>query len=316
MNQDAVSANDCPTQEQLAEFFEGGGGSCSDAHVVSCPRCQSTLTAYRLLDQAVQRAADPPTALAERIKQRCAGLSWEQARPATDAWTSRVLALPRWFRPAPRYAVAWAAILVLLFTVAWPLLKSGAPTGGGAVANVPPFTGGASGAQGRVGEAADGPGAAAASWTLYPRDGGNVIDPAGSLSRVGTDGATLSPASATPPEFRARTVVPSRVRHVWMVDDLGQAESMLRASLPATASCAVVEVGPSTASYNVFLSDHRLQGLVDRLASMGFPLVSASVPQPGKGDRLLMTSRTVRYDVEFVRGGVVRPVPGGSENGQ
>jgi len=297
MTQDIDRTDSCPTAEQLGDHSDGRVVAGVGTHVASCPACQATVKAYRVLDMGVWRAIEPPASLAERIKQACGELSWDE-EPNVDEVPGEPLPFLRRFSPGLRVALACAAAVVLLLTVARPLLRVGSDNSSALTAR--PST--QSPAEEQP-EMADADGTEAASWTSYPRDGGNVLKADGSYSRVAADGVGHSSLSAVPPQLAPRTIIPSRVKHVWMVENLSAAQRVLHDNLPAATSCTVVVTGSdSSAFYNVFLSDHKLQSLVDRLAAAGFPLVSASVPQPGKESRVLMTGRTVRYDVEFVQG--------------
>jgi len=263
----------CPSPEELSAWVDGYGDPASREHADSCPECQGKLQTYQRLDGAVRAALLPPEGLAERIKLACRELPDKPPAP-----------IPIW-RTALRCAagVAFASVLIGGLTV---LLKRQDQQGQAARLDERQEAQAQAARGEERPEAGDAVASDAAADPIRPRD------VAKAAAGQGGDGAG----------HRQYHLAPSRVLHVWVVDDLAESRRRFVASLPEDSShteAAGVEDG---AAYQVLLPDRELQELVDKLAASGWSLVSPGFPQPGRGAELMGTGRVVRYDVHFVPG--------------
>ncbi len=295
-----MAVKQCPNPGELSELVDGGATPAIADHVQHCAACAAICESYRRIDTATKGALMPPSGLAVRIKERCRALD----SSASDTGAPRPI--PFWSSRAFQYALAVASVVVLLGTLTLPLLPLGQATGGGQqAAQVEPsvHTPGAgvvappAAAHQPVGEPRP------ALWTMAPEDGGNLMNAGNAaISRVATDGSPGYVATMPAKRgMRQRDAVPARVRHVWVAADLANAKGAFVDALPAETSYTVLDEQEGTVAFQVILPDYKLQKLVDELSEVGLPLVSPAVPQPGGAADLLVTGRSVRYDVEFVR---------------
>jgi hypothetical protein len=117
------------------------------------------------------------------------------------------------------------------------------------------------------------------------------------IMRVAAD-----PAAAGATDTRQALLVPPRVRHVWVVNDVNAAKRTVLDSLPKDASVTVATSEDGTVAIQAVLPDRALQGLVDTLAEAGMSLLSPTAPQPNRAKNLIVTGRMVRYDMDLVHG--------------
>ena len=266
----------CPSPELLSAWADGDGDASLEEHVTACPACQAVLRAYLLVDQATRKVSRPPAHLAGRIKIACRSLPPQQR-------------LIYWSSPLLRYAAAFAVALAVLAALT-AALKWDSGRGAVAVDRDP---------QGRGQPQKPGPvpgrgPAIAGADRLHSGEapeGAFAPESRPVILKTNVDNAAL------PSSLR---LVPPRVHHVWVVDDLSRSHELLLRHLPEGTSTNRIAAGRGIGSYQILIADGELQGLVDRLAGAGWALVSPVTPQPGRGNEIARTGRRVRYDIDFV----------------
>ena len=270
------SQNGCPGLGALSDLVDGVAEPGVQEHVARCRSCLKIVAAYQRLDVATKEAIQPGPGLAERIKARCRGECPEPLR-FTLPWRRQLLSA--------------AAVLTLFALLAGAMLHAWlqALSPGEAVAEIPAPAP-------RVTSPA--PVDAAPSPAIGPQRAAIPL----SRGRLEMAKAGTGPAAVNAPSYQSvpHMRVSPRVQHVWVVNDLAASREAFLGCLPEKTLVDPVLADATTASYQVLLSDAHLQNVVDRLAGVGFSLVSPMAPQPGRGHELVATGRAVRYEVSFV----------------
>jgi len=276
----------CPPNEDLSAFHDEALRDVQiEEHVVECDDCRGALKTFAVIDEAVQAMGMAPGDLVTKISGHCASLS---PKPLLF----RVLAFSFWRNAA-------AAAAVILAAVAIHYTVSSSTPASSQVVTTPPTTPGGPALFPSVGavKPLPKPPQLMARIPERPREG-RTLSPV-QLTR--TNASSGGPQGAVPFVGGARKLlVPPRVRHVWVVDDVAGASAFLRGSLPEAVSCTTTAAEEGKASLQVLLTDEQLQSLVDRLAEAGWPLLSPGVPQPRRGTDLILSRNVVRYDVDLL----------------
>ena len=294
MNTSANNVGGCPSLEELSAWHDGMGAAGLTSHVEACSACQQVLASFRRIDAATRRVAQASPDLAERIKERCRVLPKREP-----------LFLVLWNQPLLRWAAAGIVATAALL-LAYQRMDAGrtspavaaneaAPTSVAAsvmvAENAPPPVPAVPPAQDEGGRTRAGDDGALVVAGSEPVRASQITRAAADPSASGADG------------MRQALLVPSRVRHVWVVKDLEAAKKQVLASLPADASLSVATAEDGTVSIQALLADRALQSLVDTLDGAGMSLVSPTARQPGRAKDLVVTGRMVRYDLDLVPGG-------------
>jgi len=277
--------HECPSRIELSAWLDNESAARIGEHLKTCPMCHATVEQYRRLDQAVKAAVQPSPQLINQIKTNCRQQTFKPAF------------LLLW--PAlPQYAVRLAALVVLLLVVTGLYLYTGrnstlplkatSPTLVKASVPVAPET------VIPAPQVADSPPPAPEALQA-----GSLIN-TGELMAVSTTGDAMDSSVYSRQQTQP---IPDYVRHVWIVNNLENGIKTLKAMVPADAACEInPEVGRNRAAFVVLVTDRQIQSLVDGLAGSGFSLVSPALPQPGEKQKVLVSGKTVLYDVEIVPG--------------
>ncbi len=291
------AANDfskkCPSAFELSEWMDSEGDSGNiAAHLGNCPKCRQTVASYEQVDAAVQVLATPPPGLAERIKERC--------RQEKDV----PIVFPLWRK---RWQYAAAAAFVALLTLSGVLWKNGnngmqeqsivrSETTEGTQADA---------VKSEVATIAEPLNSADESAPVAEKSlaGGKNIPTNRLVVPVGlrVGGGTSLQSYYDWNDTRPSLVVPSRVQHVWLTDDVAKARDTFFQNLPVNSRYVDGVRRTDGGNYRVTLSDKNLQELVDKLSSSGLVLLSPTVPQPGYGNQLVTTGKVVTYNANFVK---------------
>lgn len=278
--------SDCPSKENLSNWYDNGGDSTIASHVGECRNCGETVTFYRKVDETVRLCSCPPSYLESQILEVCKGVEGE------------ILAFPLWMR-----ALRIAAVAAVVCTVAGAVF----------VVTSTPSTTGSSRILAVAGRGADGEAMAELVNPGTPKTGnsgsggGLALKGPGDGVR-GTDLVSVSAAGSRDREDGSRRAVRGDiaispiVHHVWVVDDLEACKTSFIGALPEGVEPSLTPGGDdSKCSLQVVLSDTQLQGLVNVLKEDGWALFTKDFPQPGEEDKVALTGRKVRYEAELVR---------------
>lgn len=304
--------NDCPESVELSSWHDGEADLDLSAHVGRCSRCRETVDAYTRIDGVLQAPPPPRDDLKTRILALC----------ECESSSAPVFR----FVPLLRVAAALVVMLAIGYAVlvdiqtdsrtdlalgieAPDVAEEAAPTTDDArsegVTEVtlssprggPEDTYTVMIKRGNELRALYGPRQAMNGQPLFfdpdiPRS--RLVSVAGSMTTDEIAGASLGGPS----------ILPRRVRHVWVVDDLDQGRREFLDILPDGALfsvCAGDEEGGTTSlCISVELGEEQLQELVNELSAGGWALVSSALPQPKENNRLLLTGETVSYMCELV----------------
>lgn len=274
----------CSSIEDLSAFHDRALQDVQvEEHLVNCDACRASLEAFTVIDEAVQALGVPPSDLAGQISGNCASL-------APEPLLFRASAFPFW-----RHVAAAAAIIVVAVAIHYAV-SSSVPASS-QVATTPPTAVPAPLPSAGAVKPLSEPPQLVASKPERPKE--NRIISAVELTRTNASGGT-GPGAVPFAGALRKTLVPPRVKHVWVVGDVTEATALLHGSLPEGVSCTTTADEASKRSLQVLLTDEQLQSLVDRLAEAGWPLLSPGVPQPRKGSELILSQNVIRYDVDLV----------------
>ncbi len=283
MNELPSMSKACPTRLELSDWIDGvsTAGTDLENHIAVCPACQDVINSYRRIDSATKCLSLPDDDLAARIKMTCSNLQQEPV-------------LLTWNRPLFHYAAA----LVLIASVITALairFNGNVPQSESMVAFEKNEWSGINQTEGTVKVAAK---------TVIDKEKspvpGSLIDHS-ELTMANVAGELASGREETGNySYRPTMIVPALVRHVWVVNDVKDSVEFLSKNLPRESTCTTVTLKRQNAVLQIQLADDKLQALVDKFAARGWSLLSPSVPQPGSGNELLLTGKTVRYDVNLV----------------
>jgi hypothetical protein len=283
-----VTPSTCPPAEDLSAWHDGEVRNPEiGTHVQACPRCDAVVTFYGRVDAAVRAVMAPPPGLAGRICAACRADTQSTPRVATP-WPVT------WMRIAAGLAVLAGVTAIALHT--WrrdprspdappesgpstPLVAVAEPPAHASPAQTPPAPPDPTGAS-----AVQPPGAPIAGSTLA------LANASGSRPGAAVDG-------------RPAVAIGSVVRHVWVVRDPDACRRALLATLQDDTTTDVLNEtvnDDGTVAIDLALPDHRLQTVVDHLATHGAALVSRQFPQPGQAARTHLSGHRVVYQLAMV----------------
>lgn len=284
-SEDMKTDADCPSKEELSNWYDNGGDSGIDAHVEECRSCVETVGFYRKVDETVRMSTMPPSYLAGNIVEACHGVQGE------------ALAFPLWMR-----ALRMAATVAVIGTVAgaiYLVTSPGVPGRDNVIAAT-------------AGDTAEVESPIVAEFRTDPRFEGHgrngspgalpdlAAVGSGDLVAVSAAGG-LGDAVSRPGRAKPLVRIADDVRHVWVVNDLQTSQEIFQAVLPDGVSLAAKTAeGDSKLAFEAAMSDVQLQQVVDALKNRGWALFTKNYPQPGEADRVDLTGRKVNYFVDLV----------------
>ncbi len=298
----------CPDPIELSSWHDGENASNLESHVSSCQKCEKKIEAYVKIDNAL-KCSVPDSKLADKIMNAC--ICEDQSKPALK------------FVSFLKIAAAAMVILAIGYSITADMLSRDNTEIADTTVNDTAAD------YDELNENEPEPTLSPNQLTTQSQsdDGFMFVAKRGSrlqnLYGPRQLAATSTPETATIELSNARlvsvlgssdnqrmmhvgspTLLPRKVKHIWVVKNLETAKKEFLALLPDGAVCSICKSTDATNKASICitveLGEKELQKLVDALSTSGWALVSAASPQPGESNRLLLTGEKISYSFDLV----------------
>ncbi len=291
MNDNTHLANGCcPSAERLSAWHDGDQDQDVKEHLEHCQRCQRIISDYERIDRAVQAAnAVAPPDLSRKIVRRCRRriilgdfIFYLSRAAAVLLIAVGLFGMYSQWRAAEEVAEAEPEPETTATEDVEDILELTNLSGGTVVLLK----------RGNRLKPLPGPWAFDSPPHNFRHGGrGDILVGLGDGSAEGSD----TPSGMYP-------MLPSSVRHVWVVDDPSKSKQKILEALPDGVRCAIhVDEGEDSVEFTMWLEEENLLALVEKMSeSFGWALVSSELPQPGGGDYFLSGGRQLQYHCTLV----------------
>ncbi len=279
-------ADACPNAEELSAFYDQQGENPYAEHIDGCKYCQNQLAAFRQIEWLTQELTRPPEGLARRINGAI-------RKMRNDNMAISLRRSTIW--PRLSHAAAWMLVALLGGLLIYSSTRRYQPreqvivtavnTAAAALAN---------NSQIRKIE------------TPLPDEGFTFHNQPQLNGNVETsDLRNVSTGMNVPKSYSSsrRHTIASRVRHIWLTDDLSTAERVLESAARQSGCALDWQDNDQEQSLVAILSasDKNIQLLVNGLYANGLQLLSPSYPQPQAERKAAFTGNSMLYQIVLVQ---------------